>query len=103
LKSNDQVPIVQYLGSYTHDYGEGSGPNGHLGRTYNLLLEYGELDLDQYWADETNVPPVRAMEIIRYWEKLFEIAVAIRQVHHLDLSQGKTPLKYYGYVESCFS
>jgi len=35
LQSNDQIPILQYLGSYTHDYGEGEG----FGKTYNLLLE----------------------------------------------------------------
>ena len=38
LQSNDQIPILKYLGSYTHDYGEGE----EFGRTYNLLLEYGE-------------------------------------------------------------
>jgi hypothetical protein len=110
LKSNIDVPIVRYLGSFTHDYGEGiTSADHHARKTYNLLLEYGELDLYQYWADETNVPPVRVNEIIRYWEQLFEVAVAIRQVHHLDVSQGKSaPLSYYGYVTtahhtSCFS
>jgi hypothetical protein len=101
LKSDTNVPIVRYLGSFTHDYGEGiASDDYHLQKTYNLLLEYGELDLYQYWADETNVPPVRVNEIICYWEKLFEIAVAIRKVHHLDVLQGKNaPLRYYGYVE----
>jgi hypothetical protein len=100
LKSDTNVPIVRYLGSFTHDYGEGiASDNYPLQKTYNLLLEYGELDLYQYWADETNVPPVRVNEIICYWEKLFEIAVAIRKVHHLDVLQGKNaPLRYYGYV-----
>jgi hypothetical protein len=98
LKSNIDVPIVRYVGSFTHDYGEGiRSPDYHARKTYNLLLEYGERDLYQYWADKINVPPVRVHEIIRFWEKLFEIAVAIRQIHHLDLSQGKNaPLKYYG-------
>jgi hypothetical protein len=100
LKANNDVPIVQYLGSFIHDYGEGIvSEDHHLRKTYNLLLEFGELDLYQYWADETNVPPVGVNEIICYWEKLFEIAVAIRNVHHLVVSQGKSaPLKYHGYV-----
>jgi hypothetical protein len=100
LKSNTDVPIVRYLGSFTHDYGEGMAANDRRPQnTYTLLLEYGELDLYQYWADETNVPPVRVNEIIFYWEKLFEIAVAIREVHHLDVSQWKgSPLRYNGYV-----
>jgi hypothetical protein len=49
LKSNTDVPIVRYLGSFTHDYGEGiAHEDYHLRKTYNLLLEYGELDLYQY-------------------------------------------------------
>jgi metal-dependent HD superfamily phosphatase/phosphodiesterase len=80
LKSNIDVPIVRYLGSFTHDYGEGiDSDDHHLRKTYNLLLEYGELDLYQYW------------------ENLFEIAGAIRKVHYLDVSQGKSsPLRYHG-------
>lgn len=95
LKSTSEVPIVRYLGCYTHDYGEGSD----MGKTYNLLLEFGEKDLYELWADETNVPPVRAREIIRFWDSLFEVAHAIRHVHHLELPHGKNaPLRYDGYV-----
>ena len=94
LQSDSQVPIVRYLGSYTHDYGEGVD----MGKTYNLLLEYGERDLYQSWADETNVPPVRAKEILRFWNSLFEVAHAIRHVHHLEVPRGKSTLKYHGYV-----
>jgi hypothetical protein len=51
LKTNTDVPIVRYLGSFTHDYGEGiTHEDHHLRKTYNLLLEYGELDLYQYWV-----------------------------------------------------
>jgi hypothetical protein len=96
LSSNDTVPIVRYLGCYTHDYGEGSRSN----KTYNLLLECGERDLYQAWADETNVPPVRAEEIIRFWKSLFEVAKAIRHVHNLEVPRhGRSaPHRYVGYV-----
>ncbi|KAF2031395.1 hypothetical protein EK21DRAFT_88108 [Setomelanomma holmii] len=95
LSSNDNVPIVRYLGCYTHDYGEGS----KLGKTYNLLLECGERDLYQAWADETNVPPVQAEEIIRFWRSLFDVAEAIRHVHNLEVPRhGKgAPLRYIGW------
>jgi serine/threonine protein kinase len=73
------------LGSYTHDYGEGE----EFGRTYNLLLEYGENDLYQAWADETNVPPVQAQEILQNWRSIFNVAEAIRHVHHLEIQRGK--------------
>lgn len=96
LSTNDTVPIVRYLGCYTHDYGEGSRSN----KTYNLLLECGERDLYQAWADETNVPPVRAEEIIRFWKSLFEVADAIRHVHNLEVPRpGRSaPHRYVGYV-----
>jgi hypothetical protein len=92
LQSDSQVPIVRYLGSYTHDYGEGA----NMGKTYNILLEYGERDLYQSWADETNVPPVRAKEILRFWNSLFEVADAIRHVHRLEVPRGKGTLRYHG-------
>ena len=97
LSSNDKVPIVRYLGWYTHDYGEGLGSNK---KTYNLLLECGERDLYQAWADETNVPPVRAEEIIRFWNSLFGVAEAVRHVHNLEVPRhGRSaPLRYVGYV-----
>lgn len=80
LNSNEEVPIVRYLGYYSHEFGEGSA----MGDTYNLLLECGDRDLYQSWADETNVPPVRAKEIVQYWSSLFTVADAIRRVHHIE-------------------
>jgi hypothetical protein len=93
LQSNDKVPILQYLGSYTHDYGEGKG----VGKTYNLLLEYGENDLYQAWADETNVPPVQAQEILQNWNSLFDVAKAIRHVHGFEIYRDKgQPRRFRG-------
>lgn len=95
LDSKKDVPILRCLGSYTHDYGEGKD----MGKTYNLLLEYGDHDLYQAWADETNVPPVRAQEILRTWDSLFEIAKAIRHVHHLEVPRGgkSEPRRFHGW------
>jgi hypothetical protein len=108
LNLNAQVPIVQCLGCYTHDHGENfNSPNIDLRKTYNLLLEYGERDLYEHWADETNIPPVRAEEIILFWESLFEVAKAIRHVHNLEITRGKgVARKFHGYVatvSSCIS
>jgi hypothetical protein len=121
LGAHAGVPIIQCFGSYTHDYGEGlvssdpqmrktctqSRDNTYLIRPIhaltfhsgidNLLLEFGERDLYQYWNDEVEVPPVRSQEIMRYWEQLFEIADAIRQVHLMDVTQGRTTQRYFGY------
>ena len=53
-----------------------------------------------YRADETNVPPVRAEEILQTWNALFEIAKAIRHVHHLEVPRGGggEPRRFHGYV-----
>jgi hypothetical protein len=96
LAHHNGVPIVRYLGCYTHDYGDGANRD----RTYNLLLEHGECDLYQAWADETNVPPVRAEEIIRMWKSYLDVAKAIRHVHNLELPRNGSnpPILYNGYV-----
>ncbi|KAH6866648.1 hypothetical protein BKA58DRAFT_441646 [Alternaria rosae] len=94
LQSNVQAPILRCLGAYTHDHGEGK----ELGKTYNLLLEYGENDLYQAWADETNVPPVQAQEILQSWNSLFEVASAIRHLHNLEFPRGKGQTwKFHGW------
>ncbi|CAN9421752.1 unnamed protein product [Alternaria alternata] len=95
LKHKETVPIVRYLGCYTHQYGEGSD----AGTTYNLLLEWGQRDLYEAWEDEKNVPPVRAREIIRTWESIFEVADAIRHIHNLEVQRGKEKpsLKFNGW------
>jgi hypothetical protein len=100
LANDNGVPIVRYLGCYTHDYGDGEA----LAATYNILLEYAEWDLYQAWADETNVPPVRAEEIIRIWASYFDVAKAIRHLHNFALARpgSNTPLEYIGYAGYLF-
>ncbi|KAF2477652.1 uncharacterized protein BDR25DRAFT_299514 [Lindgomyces ingoldianus] len=93
LKNDPEMPIVRYLGCYTHDNRE----KGTKGKTYNLLLEYGERDLDEYFADLTNVAPVRSPEIIRFWESLFKVAIAIERIHNLKIIRGKQIMEYHGW------
>ncbi|PGH18774.1 hypothetical protein AJ79_00187 [Helicocarpus griseus UAMH5409] len=56
---------------------------GEEGVTYNLLLEFGERDLDEFWADLENAPPARTEEIICFWESLFDVAKALQKVHEV--------------------
>ncbi|KAH7074657.1 hypothetical protein BKA63DRAFT_318495 [Paraphoma chrysanthemicola] len=99
LNINAEVPIVRCLGCYSHDYGEGViSQDPEERKTYNLLLEFGEQDLYEYWADETNIPPVRAEEIIDFWKSLFEVAKAIRHVHNLEIPRERgLPRKFHGW------
>jgi hypothetical protein len=74
LQNDENAHIVRYLGCFCHN-------DGSDAVTYNLLLEFGQMDLDEFWADIANIPPARTEEIIYFWESLFNIAKAIRNVH----------------------
>jgi hypothetical protein len=64
-----------------HDTDKTSGTK--LPIIHNILLEYGELDLSEYFAD--NVPPYLQSEIESFWERLFAVANAVRSIHRLVL------------------
>lgn len=46
---------------------------------HNIILEYGESDLDEYLAE--TCPPVLATEIINFWQEIFKLALTIRDMH----------------------
>ncbi|QDS74920.1 hypothetical protein FKW77_004200 [Venturia effusa] len=73
-----QKGMVQYLGDFTYDTHE--DPQS---RTFNLLLEYGEQDLDEFFFQDR--PPRLALEIHQFWSDLFEVAKALARVHNLRL------------------
>lgn len=96
-----QKGIVQYLGAYSFD--SRPAPPGESGsgkyRTYNILLEYGQFDLDEYFADKGSYPPVRATEIRLFWTSLFEVADALCRLHNHEHKndKGDTDCNYNGY------
>lgn len=73
-----QEGMVRYLGNFTYDTHE--DPQS---RTFNLLLEYGEQDLDEFFFRDR--PPRLALEIHQFWSGLFEVAKALATVHTLRL------------------
>ena len=76
----DQEGMVQCLGSYT--YNEKLSDKTML-KTYNILLEFGEQDLEEYFAEAP--PPVLKSKIVAFWRSLFEIAGALKKCHNSDL------------------
>ncbi|KAI8626710.1 hypothetical protein F5Y19DRAFT_478195 [Xylariaceae sp. FL1651] len=50
--------------------------------SYNILLEYGEDDLNEYFF--VHCPPTLGREILDFWGKLFQIADALQRVHNLE-------------------
>ena len=96
LKHSDSNPIVRYLGCYSHNETTTISAQKETATTYNLLLEYGQVDFDEYCADPGNIPPVRAIEIIQFWQSLLKIAEAISHVHKFSIRHGKEEKLYRG-------
>ena len=65
--------MLRYFGRYSHP------EQGHT--MYNILLEFGQKDLLEYFWDTT--PPTESVDIIRRGELICEIAKAIRSFHQL--------------------
>lgn len=80
LKSHDNLlrPLAAFATIESQD--SGSLPGGSESRTaYSILLEYGDLDLSDYFASQS--PPAIYREIERFWGNLCEVIDAIAQIH----------------------
>ena len=64
--------------------------------TYNILLEYGEFDLDEFFAGI--LPPVLQTELEAFWIELFEVADAVEGIHNLAVPTAGVVRHFYGYV-----
>jgi hypothetical protein len=69
--------MIQYLGDFTYDE-----QDAHT-RTFNILLEFGELDLDEFFAEVR--PPRLSSEIHQFWSDLFKVAKALEKFHNVEL------------------
>lgn len=76
--------MVQFLGEYEIDE---RLEDGTVARTYNLLLEYGEEDLEEFFASTRNYPPILNTETIQFWESLANVANALHSMHNLVLKR----------------
>jgi len=43
--------------------------------SFNILMEFGNWDLEQWFADPTTTPPTGPEEIIYFWEELFKVCL----------------------------
>jgi hypothetical protein len=71
--------VVDYFGSF----GFMERDNTTMRHTKNILLEYGELDLDEYLA--SLVPPVLNSEIIDFWASVFAVATTLKEFHNIEV------------------
>jgi hypothetical protein len=71
--------VVRYFGWYKL---EELNHEDALQTTYNILLEYGDQDLDEYLA--IRYPPVLNSEVINFWESIFAVATTLSKFHNLE-------------------
>jgi hypothetical protein len=91
--------MVQYLGHYSLN----EDPNDGCSPSHNILLEYGEHDLEEFFASPISYPPVRTPEIIGFWRSLFKVAEALKRIHILDHEQDGQTDEFYGYAQNMFA
>ena len=93
LKCNEGM--VKYLGDYGHPEAQPGNTNTNSSQdendkawisTHNILLQYGEYDLDEYFSQRW--PPVFPTEIETFWKSLFEVADAVNGIHNLHNKDG---------------
>jgi hypothetical protein len=96
--------MVRYLGDYgLRQAVPVTSPSDSLARgpkkdvfknTYNILLEYGDLDLDDFFYER--LPPVLDEEVAGFWTAMLDIAKAVDGIHNLKADRGELVDKYRG-------
>jgi hypothetical protein len=91
----DHDGMIRYLADYKHEELNRHSDEGPVTKTtYNILLEYGDYDLDEFFGER--LPPVFDTEVEAFWRGLFEIADAVEGVHNLHICTGATSQDYHG-------
>jgi serine/threonine protein kinase len=63
---------------------------------YNLLLEFGESDLEVFFGD--HLPPVLQTEVEGFWKALFEVVDAVADIHDGKTDTGGVYEEFEGLV-----
>ena len=81
--SNPSTGVIGFYGSYwQHD-------------TYNIILEYANSGtLEEYFQNV--VPPSKSEDIVQFWEDMFNIADALRNIHSMHPGDGEAPELFQG-------
>lgn len=62
--------------------------------TYNILLEYGESDLDELFSGR--LPPVLQDEVEAFWKGLFDVADTVERIHNWKINDDGMVKEYRG-------
>jgi hypothetical protein len=90
--------MVRYLGEYIHKETRApSATQTHQDEsttTYNILLEFGECDLDEYFIERNS--PILPNEIVAFWKGLFDVVNAVEWIHNLKIERDGIVKEYRG-------
>ncbi len=98
--------IVQYLCNYGHkervpevvpvtsEIFQSAPHNACFKTTHNIILEYGESDLEECFAE--TAPPFLQSEVDAFWRGLFVVADAVKSIHNLKVEKEGRFEEYYG-------
>ncbi|KAL8998393.1 MAG: hypothetical protein Q9169_002521 [Polycauliona sp. 2 TL-2023] len=98
--------MVRFLTDYTHTEKSGadirelspgleSYEEQATRNTFNLLLEFGECDLDEFFAQQ--LPPVLQEETEQFWRALFDVAHALEGLHNLPIDTHGVVRELHGW------
>ncbi|KAF2843021.1 kinase-like protein [Patellaria atrata CBS 101060] len=83
--------MVRYLGNFSHR--EPRPEEDTTEMTFNILLEYGDFDLEDYLYGTAQ--PIFPWEIINFWKSLFDVADAVEGIHNLKIPNGSGGFRKY--------
>lgn len=96
--------MIKCLLNYTHtelssyDHTANNLPDNITSNTtHNILLAYGECDLQEYF--ERHLPPVLEDELLAFWSDLFLVADAVKSIHNFERKRAGVLQPYLGYVD----
>lgn len=88
--------MVQYFGEYRYEdsLSTSEATNSRIGLTYNMILEFGESDLHDYFEEVP--PPVLQTEIQGFWENMAGIVYGLDGIHNLEETSHGRVERYHG-------
>lgn len=78
--------MVRFLGAYTHRNAENRAE-------HNILLEYGEYDLAEYFRIQ---PPILPTNVFNFWHNMGNVASALSELHSFTLQSRGQQEEYQG-------
>jgi hypothetical protein len=93
--------MVKYLGDYSHTGHREAETPTVITTTHNILLEYGELDLQEFFVHRS--PPILKSEVEAFWKDISDVAIALEGIHNLKTKKYEGYEEYHGYVFTLIS